>query len=283
MKNLVKIEFSAEYFNVKDTLECGQIFRFIPYKDGFKVYSKDKCAYCYNMQKNAVIECDRQDEEYFYNFFDLDRDYSEIYEQAKVQGVDILKKAAEYGKGIRILNQDREETLFSFIVSQNNNIPRIKGIIEKLCLYLGDKKEFMCEEYFSFPKAQKMSERSQEFYKSIGLGYRAEYVRRLAENINNGFNLEDLDKLNTEDLKKALLKIHGVGGKVADCVTLFGFKRSDSFPVDTWIEKVYREDFNGALTDRRKITEYFNERFKEYAGYFQQYLFFYKRSGEKNI
>lgn len=278
MKNLVKIEFSAEYFNVKDTLECGQIFRFIPYKDGFKVYSKDKCAYCYNTQKNAVIECDRQDEEYFYNFFDLDRDYSEIYEQAKAQGVDILKKAAEYGKGIRILNQDREETLFSFIVSQNNNIPRIKGIIEKLCLYLGDKKEFMCEEYFSFPKAQKMSERSQEFYKSIGLGYRAEYVRRLAENINNGFNLEDLDKLNTEDLKKALLKIHGVGEKVADCVTLFGFKRSDSFPVDTWIEKVYREDFNGALTDRRKITEYFNERFKEYAGYFQQYLFHHKRN-----
>lgn len=277
------MRYSGEYFCVKDTLECGQIFRFIPYSKGYKVFSRDKCAYCYNQNGEAIIECNRQDEDYFYNFFDLERDYSCIFNSAKEQGFDILNKSATLGKGIRILNQDAEETLFSFIVSQNNNIPRIKGIIEKLCINVGEKKSFLGEEYYAFPTASQMAKKDKEFFKSIGLGYRAEYIRRLAENINGGLDVEKLRELETKKLKKALLNIHGVGGKVADCVSLFGFHRSDSFPVDTWIEKVYREDFKGNITDREKITEWFNARFKENAGYYQQYLFFYKRSLEKNL
>ena len=281
MSEIAIIKFESQYFSVKDTLECGQVFRFLPYKKGFKVYSADKCCYCYNEGDFAYIECKIEDREYFYNYFDLDRDYSLIYNGAISEKVEILTLSAKLGKGIRILNQDLTETLFSFIVSQNNNIPRIKGIIEKMCVALGEKKEFLSEQYFSFPKTEKMVERTEEFYKSIGLGYRAEYIRRLAVEIEKGLDIFAWKNLSTKELNKKLVSIYGVGRKVADCVSLFGYRKSDAFPVDTWIEKVYREDIKGTIENREKIAEWFSERFSERSGYYQQYLFFYKREKEK--
>ncbi len=272
-----KIEFSKEFFNVLDTLDCGQLFRFAPFKAGYIVYSLDKCAYLYEDGENSVIECEDENAEYFYNYFDLARDYSAIFNRAISKSVPALTLSATAGKGIRILNQDKTEALFSFIVSQNNNIPRIKGIIERLCTALGEKKNFDGKEYYSFPTPEIMATMDGEFYKSIGLGYRAEYIRRLAVAITEGFDISAFDELSTKELKKNLVKIYGVGGKVADCVSLFGFHRSDAFPVDTWIEKVYKEDFNGALTDREKISDWFVSEFGEDSGYYQQYLFYYKR------
>jgi len=281
MESLVKINYSKEYFSVKDTLECGQVFRFTPYKNGYLIFTADKCAYVYNEGEFAVVECEKNDYNYFYNYFDLERDYSGIYKSAILEKIDVLTQACETGKGIRLLNQNLEETLFSFIVSQNNNIPRIKGIIEKLCHALGEKKYFNNEVFFTFPTVEKMSEKDVDFYKSIGLGYRAEYIRRLAENIKNGLNINEFIKLSTAEIKAKLTLIHGVGRKVADCVTLFGYRRGDSFPVDTWIEKVYREDFYGTESNREKIAEQLVKRFGDNAGYYQQYLFHYKRNQEK--
>lgn len=281
MSDIVKIIYSSEYFNIKDTLECGQIFRFVPYGKGYKVFSMDKCCYCYNEENAAVIECLKKDKEYFENYFDLSRDYNKIYKKAISENVEVLLTSARLGKGIRILNQNRIETLFSFIISQNNNIPRIKKIIEKLCAELGEKRTQFNDTYYTFPTIERMASQSLEFYKSIGLGYRAEYIERLAVGISNGFNVERFNELDTASLKKRLVAIYGVGPKVADCVLLFGFHRSDSFPVDTWLEKVYRENFNGTLTDRVKIAKYFVDRFKDNSGYYQQYLFYYKRSLEK--
>lgn len=276
-----KIIFPSEYFNIKDTLTCGQVFRFKEFRAGYLVFTLDKCVYCYQSGNETVIECDDKDAEYFSNYFDLERDYSAIYQSANAFGVEVLLASANAGKGIRILNQDPVETLFSFIVSQNNNIPRIKGIIERLCTALGEKKSFYGQEYYAFPTPEKMSKMSLDFFKGISLGYRAEYIRRLSVDVANGFNLLEFSALDTVNLKKSLVKIHGVGPKVADCVSLFGFHRADSFPVDTWIEKVYREDFKGTLNSRDKITEWFLDKFKENAGYFQQYLFHYKRIKEK--
>ena len=276
-----KIIVDNTFFNVKDTLECGQIFRFKPHKEGFLVCSLDKCAYVYNTDKEAVIECLRQDECYFYNYFDLDNDYDLIVQKAIDTKIPIVEKSARIGKGIRILKQDKIEMLFSFMISQNNNIPRIKTIINKLCKNLGERLTFLGEEYYSFPSVQKMAETPLEFYKEIGLGYRAEYVLELAKTLNNGYDFSSLTKLSTTSLKKELIKIKGIGEKVANCVLLFGFNRTDSFPVDTWIEKVYRENFNGEERDINKITKYFLNLFGDNSGYVQQYLFYYKRSIEK--
>lgn len=277
-----KIVTNGEYFNVYDTLLCGQVFRYFPAapKDGgFFVCSGDKRCLVYNENGNAVIECESADKEYFENYFDLSRDYGAIVSAAKSHGEPICS-AAKTGKGIRILNQDKAETLFSFIVSQNNNIPRIKGIIEKMCVGAGEKREFFGEEYYTFPTAKRLAEKDADFFKGIGLGYRADYIKRLADGFSEIFDEKVFSALDTAALKKRLTAIYGVGPKVADCVSLFGFHRSDSFPVDTWIEKVYREDFKGELTDRNKISEYFTDKFGDNSGYIQQYLFYYKRSSK---
>ena len=274
--NMEKLIFNSEFFSAKDTLDCGQIFRYIPENAGYLVFSADKACLLTTEDDQTTALCN--DADYFKNYFDEARDYQKICESACSFGYPFLKKAAEIGKGIRILRQDTEEMLFSFIVSQNNNIPRIKGIIERLCNGLGKPHEFMGRRYHSFPKATDIAQKTPDFYKSIGLGYRAEYLPAVADALLNGFDLCEAAKLSTPDLKKELIKLKGVGPKVADCVILFGFGRGDSFPVDTWIEKIYREDFGGELTDRNKIADFFVSSFGEYAGFYQQYVFHYKRN-----
>lgn len=269
--------YSSEFFNATDTLSCGQVFRFYAYKEGFILFSLDKACYVYTKGTETFLQCNDDDEQYFERYFDLDRDYSLIVKRAKKFG-GITEIASNFGKGIRILNQDTEETLFSFIVSQNNNIPRIKSIIEKLCNALGEEREFFSEIYHAFPTAEIMAEQDIDFFYSIGLGYRAPYIKKLAQDIVSGtVDINKMSNLPTIQLKKTLVQLYGVGSKVADCVILFGFHHTDAFPVDTWMEKVYKEDFNGNLVDREKIAQGFVEKFGEDSGYFQQYMFYYKR------
>ncbi|MCD7729515.1 MAG: 8-oxoguanine DNA glycosylase [Clostridia bacterium] len=268
------IDYDRTYFSPKDVLECGQIFRFAPYKDGYKVYSKDKACYVRADGNKTVIEC--TDGDYFYNFFDLDRDYALINAKALSFDVPILKRGCELGKGLRLLNQDAEEMIYSFIISQNNNIPRIKGIIERICRSLGKKRDFMGEEYYTFPASAALASVTADFYKALGAGYRDSYLAETSQRIARE-GISELYSLDSVTLKKRLLTYKGVGPKVADCISLFGFGRRECFPVDTWIEKLYREDFGGTLKDRNKINAYFCEKFGQEAGYIQQYLFYAKR------
>ncbi len=274
-----KFVCDGEYFDIKSTLECGQVFRFKQYKKGYLVFSGAECCYAYADSGKTCLESENID--YFINYFDLDCDYSKFVTAAFKQENEILTNAANAGKGIRILNQNIEETLFSFIISQNNHIPRIKGIIERICESLGEVRYFGTEKYYSFPSVKALSSKDKLFYSSLGLGYRDEYIVKTANALLSGFSLENLKNLSTVELKKSLLTLKGVGPKVADCVTLFGFHRFDSFPVDTWLYKVYVENFNGKLKDRKSITDYFVNRFGDNSGVFQQYLFYYKRSLEE--
>ena len=178
-----KIVFKSEYFNVTDTLLCGQLFRYFPVngrENAYFVNSADKRCLVYKDGENTVIECENADRAYFENYFDLTRDYGAIVAAGAAQG-GVLQTAAKLGKGIRILNQDRAEALFSFIVSQNNNIPRIKGIIERLCAGAGKKRTFYGEEYYTFPLFSELAAKPLGFFKEIGLGYRADYIKRLAD------------------------------------------------------------------------------------------------------
>jgi len=277
---IVKVEYNREYFDVKDTLECGQTFRFIPYKMGYAVFSLDKTCYVYNQDDFAIIECEEQDREYFINYFDLGRDYSKISTRVKDLGIDVITKSATLGKGIRILNQDRFETLLSFIISQNNNIPRIRKIIEGLSTSFGEERQGFGYTYHTFPSAKALSNATLEQLYSLGLGYRAPYIKAVSTSIVNGLNLDNIATMGDQELKEKLLSLHGVGPKVCDCVMLFGFRRTTSFPVDTWIEKVYIENMNGREKDRKKIAKELSLKFGEDSGYVQQYLFYYKRTLE---
>ena len=278
-----EITVELEFFSPKDTLECGQIFRFFPINEGYLVLSNDKA--CIVMQKNdsAVICCDEADEDYFYNYFDLSTDYSAIYSRAQKSSYEILRKASLMGKGVRILKQNSEEMLISFLISQNNNIPRIKKIINTLSEKLGEKKSFLGYEYYAFPTATALANSDDGLLKECGLGYRAPYLKGLCKEIASSNLINRLISLDEDGLKKELLKINGIGEKVANCALLFGFYKTKSFPVDVWIEKIYREDFGGKLTDRSKITAFLIDEFGGDAGYFQQYLFYYKRSLEKQL
>ena len=260
------------FFNPADTLYCGQVFRFKPVPDGFLVISADKCAKVY---KDFIISTD---DEYFTNYFDLHNDYGKIYNFARSFNIDVLDKAAEYGKGIRILKQNTTEAFFSFIISQNNNIARIKKTIERLCENLGERLTFDGTEYYSFPSPAVFASKNTDFYEKMGLGYRSEYFLSAAKILADGFDLNALRNLGYAEAKQKLKEFKGIGEKVANCVLLFGLNKTEGFPVDTWIAKIYTEDFKGSETDREKMTAFFIDKFKDMGGYIQQYLFYYKRS-----
>ncbi|MBR3864415.1 MAG: hypothetical protein IKJ19_04820 [Clostridia bacterium] len=280
-KPIKTFSFSTEYFNVVDTLECGQIFRYFKLDAGkYLLISKNHPCIITQNNSEVLITVYEEDEGYFYNYFDLNTDYNGIFSRATASNYPVLVNSAKLGKGVRILKQDSEEMIISFLISQNNNIPRIKNSLNKICELLGEKSTFCGYEYYAFPTLEKMSLQTADFYKSCGLGYRAEYMLNVCSSLNNGL-INRLNSIEKNKRKEELVKIKGIGEKVADCVLLFGMYQTDSFPVDTWIEKIYREDFNGLLTDRKKITEFFISQFGSDSGYFQQYLFYYKRTLSK--
>ncbi len=258
-------------FDVLQTLNCGQIFRFSIDGNSAKVYSMDKCANIYWDSDKIEINTDSVD--YFYNFFDLDRDYSQI---KKVLSKDkFLSSAVEYGSGIRIINNDAYEIIISFIISANNNIKRIKNSIEYLCRHFGKN----MGNYFAFPTLAELKKVSIKQFQEANLGYRAEQmyctVQRLTEQ-----DIEKLKSAEKDEQYKFLLSLKGVGEKVANCIMLFGLGVKDVFPVDTWINKVYNDLTNSNTTDRKKITQELTARYKDYSGYAQQYFFYYYRDNK---
>lgn len=271
----MKFDCDGRYFNPEDVLECGQIFRFERFREGYRVFSAAKDCYIYRDGAKTVVESEYP--EYFYNYFDLSRDYSAIISHAKSLGVPVLDDACDKAAGLRLLNQNREEMIYSFIISQNNNIPRIKGIISRICEGVGQKMPSPFGDFYAFPTTDALAKKDAAYFKALGAGYRDAFIVETAKRIA-AEGIAHLEPLPYAELKKQLLTYKGIGPKVADCICLFGFGKREAFPVDTWIEKLYREDFGGTLTDRNKINAYFTSLFGEYSGYVQQYLFYAKRA-----
>ncbi|MEG1581992.1 MAG: DNA glycosylase [Clostridia bacterium] len=258
-------------FNCEHTLLCGQIFRFKTTDSGYLCFSKNKRAIINN--KDNGYEIITKDIPYFINFFDLDRDYDIINESLECH--EVLRDAINFGRGIRIIKNDTFEMIISFIISASNNIPRIKKIIELLCLGAGKN----MGEYYAFPTLEELKLKPLEFFESLHAGYRAKYLFQTVQYLTEDL-LQNMKSMSTENAKKELLKLMGVGDKVADCILLFGLSKMNVFPVDTWIEKVYKTQFHGTLKSRKEMRIYFVSLFSELSGYAQQYLFYYKRTGK---
>ncbi len=255
-------------FNIKDTLECGQVFRFKSTPFGFIVYSGLQKAEVYCQKEGTKIIC--EDKKYFINYFDLLTDYAKIKVVLKQEHN--LGNALEFGKGIRILKQNPLETLISFIISANNNIPRIKNIINKLCEGYGEYKN----DYYAFPTLNQLAKIDVNYFRQIGCGYRSEY---LVETINalKTFDLNTLYNLPTSEARKVLMQFKGVGRKVADCVLLFAYGKTDVFPTDTWILQAYEQIYGIKEKNAVKVSEIFSKQYGKLAGYAQQYMFYAKR------
>lgn len=255
-------------FDIRQTLDCGQIFRYSEIGENeYEVFSKDKrCV----VRQDGVAVIKSDDSDYWRRFFDLDNDYGAI--KRALMDKPFMKEAVGYGGGIRILNQDPYEMLISFIVSANNHIPRIKGILSRICEGLGEKKDG----YSAFPTPEAMASKDADYYAALGAGYRAPYLSETARAVAEGFDLEKPLYMSGEEANKYLCTLKGVGPKVADCILLFAYHKSDVFPVDTWIRKVYA-DMTGKEATNKEIRKYLISTYGNLSGYAQQYLFFNKR------
>lgn len=269
-KDLIRVK-KDEFFNPIDTATCGQVFRYKVEGENVTFFSKDKQAKIvkttggYDIFTNAP--------KYFVNYLDFDRNYGIIYTKLIDKG--LILQCCDYSKGIRILNQDLVETIISFIISANNNIPRIQKIIERLCKELGEN----MGDYYAFPTLDKLSSAGERFYQSIGAGYRAKYLDETSKRLKE-LDVESWRGLDTNSLVKNLTSLMGVGPKVADCIALFGYHKEDVCPVDTWMKKVYNTYF-GKSDDAKLIRRELTNRFGDLSGYMQQYLFFYQRELDK--
>ena len=260
-------------FNPVHILECGQVFRYgKDENNNYFVISKNKKATIIENNDNYEILTKETDIDYFIEYFDLNTDYNLIKNILKRNK--ILSPMIDYGYGIRILKADTEEMIFSFILSQNNNIKRIQKIINSMC-EIGEN----CGDYNGFPTSKLLSTKNMDYFSNLGAGYRDKFLKNTADFLANE-NLDEIKKLTTDEIYEYLLTINGVGPKVASCALLFGFYRKEKFPVDTWLEQVYYNHFSNEKRSRLQIQEYFENEFKEYSGIAQQYLFYYERNNQ---
>ena len=280
MKEQIFILENFKSFEPKHIFECGQCFRWNIEQDGSYtgVFGNnvlnvkkdgDKIIFKGLTEQNIIKVCTE--------YFDLDTNYDLI--KNELSNIDdFLKTSIEYGEGIRILKQDLWETIISFIISANNNIPRIKGIIERISQKYGNQIEWNGSKYYTFPTVKQLSKASVEELRELGLGFRDKRVHDTTQIfMKNEMTLEEFEnEKDLELLKEKLLTLPGVGGKVADCILLFSLGKIEAFPVDTWIKKVMNELYVDS-TNITKINQYATQRFGEYAGIAQQYLFYYKR------
>ena len=271
-----EIEITDIYdFDPVRIFECGQCFRWDANESGvYTGVAFNRAARVRRVGGSIFISGTIEDFEMIWrDYFDLDRDYSEIRKKLCVD--DIMKKAAEFGAGIRILRQDKWEALCSFIISQCNNIPRIKKIIAALCRDFGDSFEFEGEIFYTFPSAAKLAALNEDCLASIRCGYRAAYIIGAASAVASGdLDLDALSHGSIENARASLEKLRGVGGKVADCVVLYGLNMLDAFPLDVWMNRAvaefYGSDFDPGI-------------FSPFAGVAQQYIFYYVRSGGNKL
>lgn len=257
-----------EFFSLDRTLDCGQCFRFEK-KDGmWQGVAFGRVLKIRETEKELELNISKEEfENVFSHYFDFERDYKKIDEILTED--DRFKVASKYAAGIHILNQQPFETLCSFIISQNNNIPRIKGIIRRFCETAGKP---LSDGEYSFPDAAAVARMTAEDFAPLRAGFRVKYLMDAAQKVAGGeVSLNIPADMPLEDAEAELCKIKGVGKKVADCVLLFSMGRMDAFPSDVWIKRVMAELFPKGLP----------ERLSPYAGIAQQYLYHYSRvSGE---
>ena len=249
---------TEKQLSLRDTLPSGQCFRFSECNGVWTV----KAGVGSSVRTLVVRQEDLSpitDDPFWANYFDLSTDYESLKKEfSKISP--LMAKACEYAPGIRILNQDPWEALCSFVVSQNNNIKRIMGIIERMCGFYGNG---------GFPTVASLVDAKEDNLRMLGLGFRAPYIINTARAVNDGLiKLDELKKIDIDAARSILMKVKGIGPKVADCALLFGCHRLDCFPMDVWMKRIMAVGF----PNRDKSI------FGPYAGVAQQYLFHYART-----
>lgn len=273
-------------FHLDHIFDCGQCFRWEKQDDGSYIgpalgkIVKISAVYDDCGSKVTIDNCSKQDYETLWKtYLDMDRDYTSI-KNILIEDDDVLKKASEYGYGIRILKQDFWETVVSFIISQNNNIPRIKGCIESICKSFGEPLgAYGGKEYYAIPTPEVMAGLTVEDLGEAKLGYRAKYLIETAKQMiaEGGPEAVKARLVEADNPIEELQSFTGIGPKVAACISLFGLGRMDAFPIDVWMRRVMNQLYDIDEKDVKTMKAYASEHFGEHGGIAQQYLFYYIR------
>lgn len=263
-------------FDLTHIFECGQCFRWVPADDGSGDYVGAAGSYAARMHYEdgeLTIEATGGERTFWYDYLDLGTDYGRIKE-GLIAREPKMEAAAKYGHGIRILRQDLFETIISFIISQNNNIPRIRKNIESICANYGGRiGEVFGREWYAFPEPEALTAADEGDLASLKLGYRAGYIRAAGEKY-----IKDP----CPECREDILAYYGIGPKVANCIMLFGLRRTDAFPVDTWVRHIMNDMYGMDESDGKAMECFAREKFGNDAGYAQQYLFYYYRDRGRN-
>ena len=261
------------HFSLADCLCCGQAFRWKPSGSGFFGVALGRAVYAeQNGETLLLTGVEESGISAFVRYFDLERDYGAI--KTLYAQDEYLKQGMGYTPGMRVLRQPLFETLISFIISANNNVKRISGIIEAVCERYGA----LLDGGFDFPTPRKLASLTEEELKSCGAGYRARYIIETSRMVADGFDLEALAELPFEEARQELTKLSGVGQKVADCVALYGMGFTESFPADVWMKRVLCGMYGYRGKNDKDMRGFVDNKFGEYAGIAQQYLFHYARN-----
>lgn len=287
---IIEKEDSVIIENVRDfdpihIFECGQCFRWLKEDNG--TYTGVARGKVVNIgYSNGAIEIINSTSEDFINiwfeYLDLGRDYSKI--KKALAKDEIMKKAIDFGYGIRILKQDIWETLISFIISANNRIPMIMKVVAAISRAYGEEIQFNGKEYFTFPEVEKLEKASVEELSACKGGFRCKYIVGTTALVKEGvIDLNSLSRLSSEAARSELIKFPGVGNKVADCTLLYSGTKYDVFPTDVWVKRVMEELYFKREASLKEIQEFARDYFGELSGFAQQYLFYYARENKIGI
>ncbi|MDR2157725.1 MAG: hypothetical protein LBO02_00175 [Holosporaceae bacterium] len=249
-------------FNMDQVANSGQCFRMR--KTSSETWEVTAFARSLRIHREGdfdyVFECSREEyDAVWFDYFDMPRDYGKIKEKIRATNDPYLIAAVDYGYGVRVLRQDLWETIVTFIISQQNNITRIKNIIRRLCEPYGNR----------FPAPDILEKYTENDFLSLGLGYRAKYLTNISRAATrNDLDFNKLKRMNCSDAIKFLKRFEGIGAKVANCIALFGLHKIEAFPIDVWIKRIIDDYYCG---------DFDASRFSGYAGIVQQYMFFYQR------
>ena len=257
----------ADHLDLAQIAASGQCFRMVPEGGGFVIRAADRSVHAVSKEGILTLDCREEDLSFWRSYFDLETDYGRFQETVDPSD-DYLKKAAAFGSGIRILRQDLWEMIVTFLISQQNNIPRIRKCIENLCREYGRD----MGGWHAFPGPEALAGLEEDALMPCNLGYRSKYVVRSARQAVSGeVDLDAVRKMPYPEAKEALRQLFGVGNKVADCICLFALHHLDAFPVDTHIRQVFEARYPQGFP---------YEKYAGFAGVLQQYIFYYDLMGK---
>lgn len=277
---MIKIKI-VKPFKLNDTVTCGQIFRFFPLEDGsYDIILKDRVINVYMDDKYLCVSSndDNNLERVVRDYFDLDNDYDAMNDFL-INSDSKLINAVEFSRGLMMIKQDPFETIMEYIISANNGVPQITSALNNIAKKYGKKVEFNNKEYYLFPQYKDLKDVTIEEFRECKVGFRDKYLKAMIDKLNNNeIDLDEFYNLNTKEALDKFMQNVGIGPKVASCILLFAYQKYDVFPIDTWVKKVMKNDYE--IEGERNIREFATKTYGKYSGIAIQYLFNYGRNNK---